>query len=174
VSRKRSIVSQILEPNPAVAPMPDRWWDKKAPKEDKLCYRTKTDCLNVFLDYNWRIVENVFRGANFNHGYEGFDNINHRFGLKGRQRVDTLAKAAWYALPGPAPWCLDNIDLNLLNDGDIANRAEVSFALPSHAQEQLMAYDRQEWWKDQECDPEQWRCCREEGYDFPEDDEVPF
>ncbi|MBT8453920.1 MAG: DNA cytosine methyltransferase [Deltaproteobacteria bacterium] len=152
---------------------PKGWTDKPAPTADTMCYRTKTDALNKFLDYNWRIVEEVFRGPNFDHGYEGFDNISDYQALKGKRRVNTLAKAVWFALPGPKPWCLDNINLDLLNDSDIAQRAGARFSLPSFAEEQKMIEQEEEYWKEQGEEACEWKCdCPPAEY--PVEDEVPF
>ena len=148
--------------------MPSRWWEKKPPTADLACYKTKTDALNAFLQYNWRIVEEVFRGPDYNHGTEGFDNINHEFGLKGKRRVDTLAKAAWWSMKGPKPWCLVNINVDQLDDTDIARRAEVSFQLPSHAEEQQLLEEQEQWWRDQGTEPRRWKCA------YPTEEEVPF
>jgi hypothetical protein len=167
----------LVRENPAgkrrVAPVPKGWSDRPAPTADKMCYRTKTDALNKFLDYNWRIVEEVFRGPNFGHGREGFDNINHAYELTGRNVADTLAKAVWWSLPGPKPWCLTNINVALLNEGDIAQRAGATFSLPAYAEEQKMIEEEEEWWKDQGEEACEWKCdCPPAEY--PTEDEVPF
>jgi site-specific DNA-cytosine methylase len=154
-------------------PAKQEWFDKPAPKADQMCYATKTDALNKFLDHNWRIVDEVFRGPNYNHGYEGFDNLSDYHRLKGKRRVDTLAKAVWFALPGPRPWCLNNINLELLNEGDIAQRAGVEFTLPDFAEEQMMVEEEERWWQEQGEEACEWKCdCPPAEY--PVEEEVRF
>ena len=153
--------------------MPTDWWSGRPPAGEFACYKTKTDALNVFLHYNWRIVEESFRGPDYSHGYEGFDNINHRYGLKGKRRVDTLAKAVWWSLAGPKPWCLANIDVDQLNDTDIAQRAEAGFALPEWAEEQQLMEEQEQWWRDQGTEPKRWKCAYPDE-EVPYEEEIPF
>jgi hypothetical protein len=110
-----------IETNPpararAIPPMPALWWRRPPPNEDAVCYRTKIDALNKFLSYNWRAVEE-WGGPGREDLPSEFDAINAKYGLKGARQVKTLAAAAWWAMPGPAPWCLATIDVESCSTG---------------------------------------------------------
>lgn len=161
-----------LRPNPAaIPPMPDRWWNKKPPAEDKMVYKTKTDALNKFLDYNWNVVEQ-WGGPNRKDLPTEYEAINHKYDLKGKRAITTLAQAVWWSMPGPKPWRLENIDVNLLNEtmpGIHAQRETgVGFRLPDFAEEQLMAEAEADWWRGQGAEPRRWKCA------YPHEEDVPF
>lgn len=134
--------------NPPLSGWREGWWRKTPPPREKVCYRTKTDALNKFLDYNWRIVE-AWGGPNRRDDPSAFDAINHRHSLRGRRQVDTLAKAVWWAMPGPKPWCLENIDVELLNETDVGALAErelgEGFRLPDFVEEQRLLEQEASW-----------------------------
>lgn len=127
-----------VEGNPPYSGWVDQWWRRAALRPDRVCYRTKTEALNKLLDANWRLVE-AWGGPGRPDAPTEFEAINHRYSLRGDRRVDTLAKAAWWSLPGPGPWCLENIDLDLLNQTGPALHAEREFGegfrLPDYAEE---------------------------------------
>ncbi len=93
---------------------PRLWWRTPIPRKQQVCYRTKTDALNVFRNHNQDVID-TYGGEDAPHGPAEFDAINERFNLRGKRRVRTTAGALWYALVGGPPWCLDNIDVDLLN-----------------------------------------------------------
>lgn len=160
----------------AIPPMPDRWWQKKPPAADAVCYRTKTDALNKFLTFNWRAVEE-WGGPGREDLPSEFDAINARYGLKGSRRITTLAQAAWWALPGPAPWCLANIDVDLLNQTSPGIHAQrelgVGFEIPDYAQELELAKGEEVWFRKQGEEPRKWKCTYPVGVEVPTPD-VPF
>ena len=160
----------------AIPPMPDRWWQKKPPAEDAVCYRTKTDALNKFLTFNWRLVEE-WGGPSRDDLPSEFDAINAKYGLKGSRRVTTLAQAAWWALPGPAPWCMTNIDVDLLNRTSPGIHAQreigVGFEVPDYAQELELAKGEEIWFRAQGEEPRKWKCIYPTGVEVPTPD-VPF
>ncbi len=150
-------LQRALESNPPYSGWRDGWWRKAAPRAERACYRTKTEALNKFLDANWRVVE-AWGGPGRPDAPTEFEAINHRYSLRGDRQVDTLAKAAWWALPGPGPWCLESVDLGLLNQTGPALHAErelgEGFRLPDYAEEaRLLARYEAE---------------------YPEHEEVPF
>lgn len=147
----------------AIPPMPRDWWAPypKQPDEQAMCYRTKTDALLAFLAYNWRAVEE-WGGLDRADLPSEFDAINAKYGLKGRRQVRTLAQAAWWSLPGPAPWCLDKIDVELLNATSPGIHAQrelgVGFELPDYAAEEALAADEEAYFAAQGEKPPVWHC----------------
>lgn len=77
---------------------PKQWWDKPAPFQHRACYQTKTDALNAFLDWNTDVVEG-YGGPSYRVSPAEFDAINHKYGLKGKKAVRTIAQAVWAAMP---------------------------------------------------------------------------
>lgn len=109
---------------------PDDWWQAhRARLPDKLCYATKQDALNVFRDENRETIEN-WGGLDAKARPSDFDAINHKYGVK----ADTLSKALWAAMPARRPFCLENIDVEALND-TAPGRAGNGFRLPSWVHE---------------------------------------
>ncbi len=99
---------------------PAGWWNKPVPKAEKVCYRRKSDALRVFLDHNYRIVEQ-HGGPNRKESPAEFDAVNHKYGTKAR----SIAEAVWAALPTKRrPFCLTDIDLVALNATDPGQNAE--------------------------------------------------
>jgi hypothetical protein len=153
-----------LRPNPPYSGYDKTYYAKPLPKDPtKLSYDKKRDALNVFLDWNRRVVDDTFRGPDYSHGPEGFDNINHAFDLKGKRRVNTLAKAAWWALPAGSPYYLEDIDLDMLNSTDVALRAEVGFTLPDYQEEQRLIAEQMQYYEDRYLYPDE----DEEGGEVP-------
>jgi hypothetical protein len=125
------------EEEAAENPPPKHWWRRPAPKQ-RLCYPTKADALKVFLDVNSDIVEN-YGGADYAVSPSEFDAINHKYDLKGKRAVKTIADAVWAAMPVGKPYCLDRIDLDALNDTSPAHEAGVAFRLPDYVYEAQLA-----------------------------------
>lgn len=159
-------------PNPPYSGYVKDWWEKPHPKdEDRIAYQTKTDALNVFADHNRGIIDD-YGGEGMVHSPESFEAINHQEGLKGKRRVNTIARALWWALPsGGPPWYLEDIDVELLNRTApaIYNQRGLSFHLPDFAeQERLLreeeAYNMERWEERQEHWPD-------EGDDVEDEDE---
>lgn len=114
----------------------DPWWRFSRPRERKRCYPIKRDALRVFLDANRRLVDH-YGGPDQRESPAEFDAINHRYGLRGRRAVRTIADAVWEAMPAGAPYCVDAIDIEALNDTSPAREARTSlgveFQLPEEA-----------------------------------------
>lgn len=124
--------------------VPKKWWDRPAPRRQRLCYQTKTNALNAFLDTNWRIVEN-YGGQNYRAGVSEFDAVNHKYGTK----VRTIAEATWAAMPSGRPFCLDMIDVDALNDTSPAREAGENFRLPDFVQEKKAAAEEERYYREQ-------------------------
>jgi hypothetical protein len=91
-----------------------RWWLKPEPKEEKPCYPRKSDALNVFSRYNEHVIE-PYGGPNLVHSCAMFDSINEKYDLRGKKCVKRIGDAMSVALQGK-PYCIDNIDINALNE----------------------------------------------------------
>lgn len=114
---------------------PKGWWNKPIPPREKVCYRAKSDALRVFLDHNYRIVEN-YGGPDYHQSPAEFDAVNRKYGTS----ATSIADAVWAALPiKKRPYCLTDIDLEALNDTSPAREAEGAgqpgFALPDFVHE---------------------------------------
>lgn len=115
---------------------PDDWWQGNPRLPDKMCYATKQDALNVFRNENQDTIAN-WGGLDAKARPSDFDAINHKYGTK----VDTLSKALWTAMPARKPFCLENIDLEALND--TAPGRAGGFRLPSWVYEQRHAVEQE-------------------------------
>lgn len=108
-----------------------QWWQRKSPKP-RLCYASKSDALRAFLDVNDAIVQG-YGGMDYQVSPSEFDAINHKYALKGKRAVRTIADAVWIAMPQGKPYCLDRLDLDVLNDTSPAREAGAQFRLPDEA-----------------------------------------
>jgi hypothetical protein len=107
------------------------WWRKAAPEEDHVCYDTKTKALKAFLDTNYDIVQH-YGGADYEVSPSEFDAVNHKYSLHGSRVARTIAQAVWAAMPEGRPFCLDRIDVDVLNDTSPAREAGSLFRLPDY------------------------------------------
>lgn len=145
------------EAAPAASPSSDRGpigafglyvpdWPKKptpAPRTNAcirrgrpVCYRTKTDALNVFKEHNSHVLESKGGGLYYRDtSGDMFEPINHKYGLEGRHKVKTMRDALWVAMPSGAPYCLDRLDLAVLNELLPAQEAG-GFRLPEYVYEE--------------------------------------
>jgi hypothetical protein len=127
---------------------PHYWWEKPPPKTSRLCYRTKTAALNAFLDVNRDVVEN-YGGSNYRVGVAEFDAINHKYGLKGRHAARTIVQAVWAAMPPGRPYCLDEIDVETLNNTSPAQQWEgIYFRLPDYVYEAQAAKEQERYYRE--------------------------
>lgn len=112
------------------------WWRNYRRPDEKLCYRSKTQALQAFRDANRGIIES-WGGLDVTSSPSEFDAINHRHSgrLRGKKAI-TLAQALWASMPNGAPYCLDQIDIEALNDTS-PGRIGSGFRLPN------WAYDEQ-------------------------------
>lgn len=136
---------------------PKNWWRRKPPKRERLCYRKKSDALRLFLDANYQTIES-YGGAGYRQSCEEFDSINHRYsyGLKRKPCARSIAEAVWYALPGSGqgggpPYCLDELDLETLNQTD-PGLYHGGFRLPDSAEEAILSRDQERRWEEEAID----------------------
>lgn len=118
---------------------PRRWWNRKMPRKRKLCFRRKTDALNIFRDHNQLLID-TYGGEDARHRPAEFDAMNDELELRGRRRIRTIADALWYSLKpsdGP-PWCIDDIDLDLLNRTTPGQHG-AGFTFPDYVQDAVEA-----------------------------------
>lgn len=137
---------------------------RKHPKDPtKIAYQAKRDALNVFIDWNQPLIDDVFNGPSQKHPYDSFDNFNHLYGLKGKRRVDTFAKALWWAMPAGKPYYLEDIDVHLLNETSPIrhNASGQLLTIPDYAEERRLVEQEMQYLQDK--------------YDiYGENDEAPF
>jgi hypothetical protein len=107
------------------------WWRKAAPEKDHVCYDTKTKALKAFLDTNYDIVQH-YGGADYEVSPSEFDVVNHKYSLHGSRVARTIAQAVWAAMPEGRPFCLDRIDVDVLNDTSPARETGSLFRLPDY------------------------------------------
>lgn len=123
---------------------PANWWRRRGPKRDAVCHRTKTATLNAFRDANILAIEN-WGGLDRRESPIEFEAVNHKYGTKAK----TLAEAFWAALPvKKPPYCLDDIDLEALNDTD-PGRMVGGFRLPDWIYERRAAAEQEAYYRQQ-------------------------
>lgn len=135
--------------NPPYSGYDKSYYKRKAPKDPtQISYRTKRDALRVFIDWNASIIDDAFSGVSAKQPYDSFDNINHKFGIKGKRRVDTLAKALWWILPSGSPYYLEDIDVDILNEtSPMRHNTDQYLTLPDYAEERRLLEQEQEYWE---------------------------
>lgn len=111
----------------------DDWWKRrtKKPERGRLCYSTKTTALQAFRDANQDTIHS-WGGLDVTSSPAEFDAINHKYNLRGRKAVKSLARAFWVTMPNRPPYCLDHIDLNALNETSPGQHGR-GFVLPNFA-----------------------------------------
>lgn len=129
----RALQNQHPSQNP-----PRDWWKGKDTPRDRLCYPTKREALRAFLHENYDIVL-YYGGENHEESPAEFDSINHKYGLKGKRAVRSIADAVWVAMPSGRPFCLDRIDLEALNGISPARELDRAWRLPSAAHASIQA-----------------------------------
>lgn len=133
---------------------PKEWWRRTRPRTIQRCYRTKSDALRVFLDENVDLVER-WGGPDIPSGCSEFDSINRKYGLeRPKECARTLATAVWYALRGSGhrggpPYCLDDIDLDALNDTSPGHMQQ-GFRLPDVIEEERWAREEERYYRERE------------------------
>jgi hypothetical protein len=125
-----------------LAGLPEDWWRKRREPKERLCYRTKSEALQAFRDANRHQIED-WGGLDTIASPAEFDAINARYGLKGSRAVRTLAQALWAVMPAHAPFCLDEIDVETLNETSPGQHG-TGFVLPSWAYDLIAARDEAE------------------------------
>lgn len=117
----------------------------------KLCFRTKADMLEEFRDANLHIMEPCERDTTG----QSFDPVNHKYdrdGKHGRKKATTCEEAVRVASPTEPPYCIDRIDLDALNDLEIAKR-KGGFRLPPEAVDALAEREERERYRGEKEDP---------------------
>lgn len=125
--------------------MPDRWWTGKPPREEKLCYKRKTDAMLMFLDWNQNVVEE-YGGATAKGSHGEFDAMTKHGALP-----TDIAEAVWVSLPAPArgrKFCLEDIDVDALNDTSPGRSHDVGFQLPDYVVEAKLLEQEYEHYRD--------------------------
>jgi hypothetical protein len=128
---------------------PPNWWRKPLPKGayGRSCFRTKSDALRVFADYNRDTID-AYGGESAVHRPAEFDAINAFYDLRGKRRVRTIAEALWEVLRGEPPWCLSEIDVALLNRTTPGQYGR-GFQIPQHAEEERLLSAQERYYEDQ-------------------------
>lgn len=152
--------------NPPYSGYDKKYFDRKHPDDPtRESYKRKRDALNVFLDHNGRVIDEVFNGLTSGHP-DSYDNINHRFDLKGKRKVDNFAKALWWSMPVGSPYYLEDINVDMLNDTPAmeANYNGQLLTIPDYAEESRLIAEQMAYYEDKY------------GDIFPEHEEdvVPF
>jgi hypothetical protein len=130
--------------------MPGRWWRRPLPRGGRSCYRTKADALKVFADENFAVIEE-YGGIDYNVSTQEFDSINHKYGTE----ATNIAEALWAAVPPTRgrQVCLEDIDLDALNDTSPARNARetigLEFQLPSSIMVDKWAAQEEEYYRRQ-------------------------
>jgi hypothetical protein len=150
ISMLESVGIEVPKENPPFSGWRNDWWLEKMPNDmTKIAYRRKRDALNVFMDWNQSIIDLAFNGPSQVHPYESFDNINSAYGLKGKRRINTFAKAVWFALPAGGPYYLEDINVDMLNDTTpmINNAEEQLLRIPDYAEERRLVDLEAAYWE---------------------------
>jgi hypothetical protein len=129
--------------------MPDRWWTRRAPAGAKLCYASKTDALNKFREWNQQVIDEY--GGETAGGSRGeFDALTRHGALP-----KNIAEALWLALPperthyGRGPFCLEDIDVEALNETSAGQNHPTGFTLPEYVSEKLIDRKYEEHYRDE-------------------------
>lgn len=130
--------------------MPKTWWQKRAPKADRICYSSKTAALNKFREHNQAVID-AWGGETAKGSRGEFDALS-----KWGATPTTIAEAIWLALPpervnyGKGPFCLTEIDVEALNDTAPGRNHPVGFQLPDFVHEAEGRREEEAWYRAQE------------------------
>jgi hypothetical protein len=126
--------------------MPDRWWTRRIPREDRLCYATKTDALNKFRSWNQAVIDEY--GGETAGGSRGeFDAMTKHGALP-----TNIAEALWLSLPpertryGRGPFCIEDIDVEALNETSAGQGHPAGFTLPEYVSERQIDRRYADWY----------------------------
>ena len=100
-----------------------------------VCFRRKADAITRFANRNRDVIDAF--GGMLKPGSKGeFDAINEKYSLRGKRRVVNIQQAIARVLPTKAPYCLDQLDLDAINETAPARHAG-AFVLPQEAEEAI-------------------------------------
>ena len=114
----------------------------------KVCFRTKADMVRTLVDANRHVIESCTPDAT---GVE-FEAINHAQGRKGKRTVTTCEQAIRAVSPTSAPYCMDRIDFDALNNLAVAKR-NGGFRLPPKVQDAITELEARKRYAEAEDDP---------------------
>lgn len=146
IEKARAVLASMALGSSAFGRMTPQWWRRPHPeisnraclkRGTQMCWRSKADMLKIFEDANQPKLDRLDWTAHDTSGT--FDAIDGEFELTGSRRCKSLAQAIWLAA-GPAPYCLDRINLALLNSLPNVARAG-GLVLPEHVYEQRPALE---------------------------------
>jgi hypothetical protein len=128
------------------------WWQATGPiATGRKCHTTKTDALRAFVadPANARTLEGFelygdesSRSRLYRHCSGVFDAINAKYDLRGARKVCSIDDAIWHAVrprPGGRGFCLDEVDLEALNDVAAAAQLDTRFRIPEALIEDIEA-----------------------------------
>lgn len=97
----------------------------------------------MFRDWNQKVIEN-YGGPTYATSPAEFDSVNRKYDT----RVDTIAEALWVTMPKDRPYCIDDIDLDALNDTSPARESRdqlgIEFELPDFVHEEILIQQERE------------------------------
>ena len=122
------------KPNDCTIPKPTPWWlDTEPFDENAVCYPTRSQALRAFVDANQHAIDAA--GGLRQVATDGsWDAVNERYGLRGRAKVKSVREALEAVMPAGKPYCLDQLDLETLNETRPAQEAG-GFRLPDAVEE---------------------------------------
>lgn len=145
--RPRRIRRQLQGAREALYAMPPRWFKARAPREERNCYRRKTDALNVFRERNQDVID-AYGGESYAQSPAEFDALNVKYGLRrGGRQVRSIAEALWVAMPSDPPYCLSRIDIDALNETSPGREHPVGFQLPNFIYEDDVRRAEADWYR---------------------------
>lgn len=125
------------KPNDCVIPKPTPWYEDPRPVDEQaVCYPTRSQALRAFVDANQDVIDRA--GGMMQVATDGsWDAVNERYGLRGRRKVKNVRGALETVMPPGKPYCLDQLDIETLNETRPAQEAG-GFRLPDVVEEERL------------------------------------
>lgn len=125
------------KPNDCVVPRPTPWYEDPRPVDEQaVCYPTRSQALRAFVDANQDVIDRA--GGMMQIATDGsWDAVNERYGRRGRNKVRNVRGALEAVMPTGKPYCLDQIDIETLNETRPAQEAG-GFRLPDVVAEERL------------------------------------
>lgn len=148
--RKRFARCDTESPAPRDVLEAERRRESKAEAElrklrGKVCFRTKAAMVKALVDANRHVTEPCERDESG----QSFDPVNHKYDREGKRKARSCDDAIRIASPTRPPYCLDRVDLEVLNDLDVAQE-HGGFRLPGKAQDALTELEARQRREDDE------------------------